>query len=231
MPNHGNWVDIGDMAGYLAQPAAASAPGIVMVQEIFGVNAAMRAKADDFAEAGFAVLVPDLFWRLQPRVDLGYTEEERKQGFGYMQRFDFKLGVADCVMAAEWLAARPECSGAVSFVGFCLGGKLAVLAGARYPGTRAVASFYGVKLDESVDVLRELKTPFQFHVGDRDAHIPAEAVDKVRAALAGKENAHVHLYAGAQHGFFNRMRAEVYAPAAAALAQSRTLEMLRKAAQ
>ncbi len=218
------------MPAYLARPTTTPAPGIVMLQEIFGVNAAMRAKADDFAAAGFAVLVPDLYWRLQPRIDLGYSEADRKQGFGYMQRFDFAQGVADCVTAAEWLARDPGCSGAVSFVGFCMGGKLAVLAGARYAPTRAVASFYGVKLDESLDVLRQLKAPFQFHVGDRDGHIPVETVGKVREALAGKAGAQVYQYPGAQHGFFNRLREDVYDKTAADLAQNRTLEMLRSVA-
>lgn len=218
----------GTMDAYVARPAASRAPGIVLLQEIFGVNAAMRAKADDLAAAGYAVAVPDLFWRLQPRVDLGYSEPERQQGFGLMQKFDAARGVADTVATASWLAAQPFGNGKVAFVGFCLGGKIALLAGARYADTAAVISFYGVRLDQNLAELAALRAPFQFHVGDRDSHIPSATVEVLRRATAGRADREIHVYPGAQHGFFNRLRGEVYDATAAEQANGRMLAVLQR---
>jgi carboxymethylenebutenolidase len=216
----------GDMDAYLALPPSGHGPGIVMLQEIFGVNTAMRAKAEDLAAAGYVVVVPDLFWRLQRRVDLGYGEADRQQGFGFMKQFDMAGGAADAADAALWLATQPACSGKIGFVGFCLGGKVAVLAAARTPDVAAVVSFYGVKLEDNMAELASLRAPFQFHVGDKDAHIPAAGIDKVRAAVAERPGAAVHVYPGAQHGFFNRLRGDVYDEAAARLATGRMMQVL-----
>src|SRR5690349_840394 len=106
------------MDAYLALPPAGKGLGVVMLQEIFGVNAAMRAKAEGLAADGCAVLVPDLFWRAERRVDLGYSEPERQRGFELMKRFDMQAGVADAVAAAKWLARHPASNGRVAFVGF-----------------------------------------------------------------------------------------------------------------
>ena len=223
------WVDIpvegGRMAGYLARPAKPG-PGLVMLQEIFGVNDAMQQKARTFAEAGFTVLVPDLFWRLKPRVSLGYTEEDRKAGFGYMQKFDFASGVRDIAAAARWL--EKETSGKIGVIGFCLGGKLAVAATAAYPFA-ALASFYGVKLEADPERLRAVQVPLQIHVGDKDAHVPMDAVEAVKSIVKDKPAAEVFVYPGAQHGFFNAARAEVFSAAAAKEARARAVSMFESA--
>jgi carboxymethylenebutenolidase len=230
-----SWVSVSlsaneTMDGYLAlPPGGKKGLGVVMLQEIFGVNAAMRAKAEDLASAGFVVLVPDLFWRAERRVDLAYTESDRQRGFDLMKRFDMQAGISDAVAAARWLTAHPACRGRVGFVGFCLGGKVAALAGARHPDTAAVVSFYGVKLDDNLAELTSLRAPFQFHVGDKDTHVPLSTVEKLRAALAGRREAEIHVYANAQHGFFNRLRADVYNPTAANLAKARMLALLERA--
>jgi len=223
------WVEIdvdgGRMAGYLAKGPKGS-PGLVMLQEIFGVNEAMQQKARTFAEHGFTVLVPDLFWRLQPRVALGYTEEDRKAGFGYMQKFDFAAGVRDIAAAARWL--EKDLGAKVGVIGFCLGGRLAVAATAAYPFA-AVASFYGVKLEADPERLAAVQVPMQLHVGDQDAHVPTSAVEAIRKIVDGKPNAEVFVYPGAQHGFFNAARAEVFAPQAAKQARTRAVDMFQSA--
>lgn len=235
MPNAPtSWVSVplagnNAMDAYLALPPSGKGPGVVMLQEIFGVNAAMRAKADDLAKDGFVVLVPDLFWRAERRVDLGYSEAERQRGFELMKRFDMQAGVTDTAAAAEWLSGQPACAGSVAFVGFCLGGKIAALAGALYKGTAAVVSFYGVKLDDNIAELKSLRAPFQFHVGDKDAHVPLTVVDTLRAALSGRPNNEIHVYPNAQHGFVNRLRRDVYDPTAATLAKARMLALLERA--
>ena len=233
MSSRTEWISV-DRGGsamdvFVARPEKPVGLGVVMLQEIFGVNDAMRRKAELFADAGFAVAVPDLFWRLEPHVDLQYSEEDRKKGFGLMQRFDFKTGVEDILSVADVFRSDPDVQGKVALVGFCLGGKLAVVAGAKQPFA-AVASFYGVRLDQNISELKAIKAPLQIHVGDHDAHVPMDTVSELKAQLLGRSNASVFVYPNAQHGFFNRARQEVYDPEAANLAQQRTFEMLRLAA-
>ncbi len=214
------------MAAFVAEPVGARRGSVVMLQEIFGVNEAMREKARDFASNGYKVVVPDLFWRIQPRVDLGYSEAERAEGFGLMQKFDQAAGAADVRDAIAWLRDDDPDHRKVALIGFCLGGRLAVLAGAANPDVAAIVSFYGVRLDLCGDQLRALSGPFQLHVGDRDAHVPDEHVAAVRAALGGTPGRNIFVYADAQHGFYNAVRGDVYCADAAALARARTLALL-----
>ncbi len=231
---HSSWVSI-DIAGetapmdaYLVMPSGQPRSGIVMLQEIFGVNDAMRQKAQKFADVGIATLVPDLFWRLSPRVNLNYSEDERKQGFSLLQQFDQAKGADDTNAAAAWLANKLGGGASISVVGFCIGGRIAVLAAAKNPDLKSVSSYYGVRLDECADALRSLKMPFQLHVGDHDAHVPIAAVDAVRKIVAGMPNAEIFVYPTAQHGFFNSARADVFAPDAAAKAMDRTTALLQR---
>lgn len=216
------------MSAYLVVPDGPSRGGIVLLQEIFGVNEAMRGKARFFAANGYTVVVPDLFWRLEPRVDLGYGEDDRKRGFALMQKYDQAVGSDDIRIAAKWLRqySSPK---PIAMVGYCLGGRMAVLAGAENQDVSAIISFYGVRLDLCADKLRTLPVPFQFHVGDNDAHVTAEHTAAVRGAVDGKQDAEVFVYPGAQHGFCNRLRTDVFANEAATLAGSRALTLLEKA--
>src|SRR5512142_334475 len=144
----GQWIDIaakegGTFKGYLSVPASGSGPGILLLQEIFGVNKSMRDVADYYAEEGYVVLAPDLFWRLEPGIELGYGEADFGKAFGYYQRFDANQSIKDAADALKVLRARPECKGKVGALGFCLGGKLAYLVAARTDVDCAV-SYYGV---------------------------------------------------------------------------------------
>jgi carboxymethylenebutenolidase len=220
------WVEIPVQGGTMAAfRACEGKPGIVMLQEIFGVNPAMQNKARRMAAYGYTVLVPDLFWRLQPRVSLGYTDADRKQAFEYYGRFDLAAGVQDIGAAARWLEREHPSLGVM---GFCLGGRLAVAATAVYP-FRGAASLYGVQLESDPGRLRAIEMPLQIHVGDRDSHVPAQSIEAIRRILDGKSNAQVFVYPGAQHGFYNAARPEVYSSEAARQAESRILEMFRTA--
>lgn len=221
-----SWVEIPVPGGSMAAFQVGSAkPGIVMLQEIFGVNAAMQDKARRFAALGYTVLVPDLFWRLQPRLALGYTGKDREMAFDLFSRFDFKAGIGDIAATAKWMERSHS---GIGVMGFCLGGKLAVAASAAY-AFRAVASLYGVKLDADPERLRAIDVPLQIHVGDRDLHVPMDAVEQIKTILKDSSNAEVFVYPGAQHGFFNAAREEVYSAEAAALAERRIAEMFSKA--
>lgn len=218
VPTNGGTVDV-----FLARASAPAKAGIVMLHEIFGVNDAMRREAEELAAAGFDVAVPDLFHRQQRRADLSYGEEDRRKGFTLMQGLDVPAALEDIDATMQWLRrtsnARP-----VGLMGFCLGGKLAVLAGAR-GGADAVVSLYGVQLDRHLTELTSIEVPLQIHVGDADEHIPAEAVTRIRDALAGRENARVFVYPGAGHGFANASRADVFHAEAARVARQRALSI------
>lgn len=216
----------GEMGAFIAKPPTGSGPGIIMLQEIFGVNDAMKAKARRFAEKGYLVLIPDLFWRLEPNVSLGYSEEERAQAFAHLNNFDKEQGVKDICSAYAYLKAQENCMGAPAFVGFCLGGKLAVLAGAAEPEASAVSSFYGGTLDQNIAELKSLQMPSQLHFGTLDTHIPLDTAQAIAKEMDAKDNVAVHIYEGAQHGFFNKVRDAVYHAPAAEKAFERTLSIL-----
>jgi carboxymethylenebutenolidase len=218
----------GNVDVYVVAPVDGACRAIVMLPEIFGVNQAMRQKAERFAAEGFSVAVPDIFWRQQRRVDLGYSEDERKRGFELLGGYDFPQGVSDLVALTRGIEKLPEFIGPASLVGFCLGGKLALLVGAK-TGAPVIISFYGVKLDQNLDVIKAYPGIFQFHVGKEDEHIPAETIAAVKAAVTGKSDAKVFEYEAAGHGFFNPGRSEIFAPAAAETAFDAALTALHAA--
>jgi len=218
--------DGGSMQAYMVRPPGGPRPGLVIGQEIFGVNRSLRAIADDFAALGLNVIVPDLFWRLEPGVELGYGEPDRQRAFALLQQFDVKRGAQDLNETVAWLESQPGLTSSVALLGFCLGGRLVVLAAAANPTVAAVISFYGVRLNENLTELRALSCPFQFHVGDRDGHVPSESVAAIERACVGMPNAELFVYQGAGHAFFNPDRVDAYDPHAARRARGRTLTAL-----
>lgn len=222
---HSIAVPDGTMDGFYVPPQAALRGAIVLLQEIFGVNEAMRAIAQDFGNDGYAVLVPDLFWRLEHRVDLGYSEADRTLGFSLMNAYDQERGTADIRAAVSFLKKmHPDVP--TSIVGFCLGGRMAVLAGSDNPQVASVISLYGVRLDTCEKQLLSIEAPLQIHVGDSDAHVPMEHINAVTRVLSGQPQAKVYVYPKAKHGFYNRLRNDVFDKTAAALARQRILLLL-----
>src|SRR5580698_3675597 len=189
----GQWIDIGGgMTGYLAVPASGSGPGIVLLQEIFGVNSHMRDVADLYAEEGYVVLAPDLFHAMEQRVELGYEGADMEKAFGFYQRFDLDQAVRDITTTVTTLRGRPECSGKVGAIGFCLGGKLAWLAAAR-AGVDAAVSYYGVGIEASLNELATIKCPVTLHFGETDAFVPEAARSAIADAVRGK-NVEIFVY-------------------------------------
>ena len=218
----------GGFRGYLTVPAAGSGPGLVIEQEIFGVNASLRAIADLYAEEGYVCLVPDLFWRMEPGVDLGYEGDDLAKAFGLYQRFDVDQGLADIGAAIEALRARPECTGKVGAMGFCLGGKLAYLTAARHDIDAAV-SFYGVGIEEALTESGSIACPVLMHFAAEDAYVPKAAVEAVTAHFAGRPEVRIHVYPGVDHAFYNHDRSDAYHRPSAMVAHSRTIALLRGA--
>jgi carboxymethylenebutenolidase len=221
------WTDIpspeGHFGGFLALPPAGRGPGLLLLQEIFGVNDHIQAVAKQYALDGFVVLAPDLFWRQQPRVALGYDGADREQAYGLMQTLTAEGAMADLRASVAALRARPELNGQVAALGYCMGGRLA-FAAATQPGVDAAVAYYGGGIQNQLDLAPQVQCPVQFHYGERDDHIPLSAVDQVRSAMAGKPH-ECHVYPGAQHGFNCWARAS-YDPRSAVLAHARTLAFL-----
>ena len=212
--------DGGEFDGYLALPASGYGPGIVVLQEIFGVNSYMRSVADWYAAHGFVALCPDLFWRMERGVEL--TEADRSKAFQLYQQLDEAKAVEDSAAALEFLRKHPACSGRVGAVGFCLGGNLAYLLSARFKPDCAVG-YYGVGIEKSLDEAKNLSSPLLLHIAGADQFCPPEAQAQIHAALDANPLVTIHDYRDEGHAF-GRPGGDHYAPAAAELANLRSLE-------
>ncbi|QNK72317.1 dienelactone hydrolase family protein [Variovorax sp. PAMC28562] len=217
----------GSFRGYLALPAGGSGPGLVLAQEIFGINSTMRDVADYYAEEGYVVLVPDIFWRQEPNVELGYTEADWQRAFGYFQGFDEAKGMQDIQTAITTLRARAEVTGKVGVLGFCLGGKLAYLAACRTDADVAVG-YYGVGIDAALGEADSIKSPLVLHIAELDKFCPPEARDKIVQTLKGRPNIALHVYPGMDHAFA-RLGGEHFDKASALMAHERTIGALKAA--
>lgn len=211
--------------GFLAVPEDGRGPGVVLLQEIFGVNEAMRATAKLFAEEGYTVLVPDLFWRMESGVELGYDTNDSARAFAFYHELDQNLAMRDIGVALADLRARPECDGQVALVGFCLGGALALRGGAEL-APDAVVAFYPVAIsDYPVDAITP-RCPTQIHLGAADPMCPPEAVERINERFGADPLVKIYSYAGVGHAFFNPFREE-YDRLASEHALTHALELLR----
>jgi len=208
-------------------PDAGTGPGLLLIQEIFGVSDYIRAVADDLAGLGYVVGAPDLFWRLEPRYQAKHDEEGLKRSLEMGSRFDFPQGVTDAAAALEHLAALPEVEDGLGVIGFCFGGTIAYFLAAQ-ADMDVMVSFYGSGVPDNTDLLDRIDMPVQFVFGGSDAYIPRDQVAKVEAAVAGKPNVEMHVEEDAGHAFHNRKSAMFHMPEPAARAWQRTEEFLRR---
>jgi carboxymethylenebutenolidase len=226
---HIEWTSIatanGTMDAYLALPPAGNGPGLLLLQEIFGVNEHIRTVAEQYALAGFVVLAPDVFWRQAPRVELGYEGADRQRGVALATAMQPDEVVADLQAATAALRARPEVGAGrqVGAIGWCMGGRLAYTAAVAADVDAAVA-YYGGGIQGQLALAAQVRCPMQFHYAGHDDHIPPEAVASVRAAFTDKP-AELFVYPGSTHGFNCWARASYHAPSAA-LALGRSLTFL-----
>jgi carboxymethylenebutenolidase len=211
----------GAFAAYMAMPKVTPAPVIILIQEIFGINADMRAKCDNFAKQGYIAIAPDLFWRQEPGVDLtDKTKAEWDKAFALMNGFNIDKGIDDLSAALDAARALPACSGKVGCVGYCLGGKLAYLMAAR-TDIDACVGYYGVALDTLLTESAAIKNPLMLHIAELDKFASPEARDKVVAHFKGSGTVTTHVYEGVDHAFARR-NGDHYDETAAKLANDRT---------
>ena len=214
--------------GYLSLPKGGQGPGIVMIPEIFGVNDGLRQCADIFAEQGFVVLAPDIFWRLERNVRLDYGEASYKKAFALHHAFDYEQGVVDMNDAIEWLRNQSFCSGKICVTGFCLGGTMAYLAAARL-NVDAAAAYYGTRIQNFLGDASKIRKPLLLHFGEDDHTTPSEIRGPILAAVDGNSNVTSYVYENAGHAFANPHRSETYLQSVAELAHSRTFELFYRA--
>jgi carboxymethylenebutenolidase len=220
----------GSFDAYCAPPPSGSGPGILLFQEIFGINDNMRGLADRLAGEGYVVLVPDMFWRLEPRFERK-DESGMADAFGMIQRYDFDTAPADITATHAHLLAMPECTGRVGAVGFCFGGALAFAAAATSrvdgKGIDAAVCYYGSAINGMLAMVGAIDCPVMYHYGDADSFIPSESVDEVQRAVASCPGVEFHRYpAPAGHAFSNWDAPSMYHEPAAEEAWDRTIAFL-----
>jgi carboxymethylenebutenolidase len=217
----------GAFDAYVARPYTDSAPAVVVVQEIFGVNADLRATCDELAAKGFIAISPDLFWRDQPGLALDKLDEaEWKRGFELYQAFDFDRGAQDVIATIDAARSIEGGNGKVAVMGFCLGGLMTYLAAAR-GNVDAAVSYYGGGIDQYLDEAGHLTAPLMMHLAEEDEYIPAEAQARIKAALGDKPNVRILSYPGCNHAFA-RHGGVHYDADAALSANERTESFLRQ---
>lgn len=217
----------GSFNAYMATPATTPAPVIIVIQEIFGVNADMRGKCDALAKQGYIAIAPDLFWRQEPDVDItDKSEAEWQKAFSLYNGFNVDKGVEDLKSTLEAAKELPTCNGKAGAVGYCLGGKLAYLMAAR-TNIDCGVSYYGVGLDTLLGEGGNIKKPLMLHIAELDKFVPADAREKILGQFKESLVVRTHVYTGADHAFA-RVNGDHYDEAAAKLANTRTDEFFAK---
>lgn len=220
--------DGGTFRAYLSVPAAGKGPGIVLCHEIFGANATMRDVADYYAEEGYTVLVPDLFWRQSPGIELGDSAADFERAMALYREYDENKGVEDIGAALAVLTQRPECTGQAGVLGYCLGGKLAYLAACRLPGVAAAVSYYGVGIEHALDEASHLRGRLVLQIAAQDRFCPPDAQQRIVATLSGRDGVDVHVYLGVDHAFA-RIGGDHFDKAASVMAHQRAIAAFRTA--
>ena len=208
-------------------PTSTPAPGLIIIQEIFGVNEVMRNIADRYAQLGYVAIIPDLFWRQEPGIELSdQSEDDWQKAFELYQGFDENKGVDDLISTMKTLKKLPECSGQVGTIGFCLGGKLAYLV-----ATRSIAecnvSYYGVGIEKNLDEASNIEHPLMLHIAEKDDYVSPEIQSQLKVELRNYSLVEIHSYPNVNHGFA-RIGGKDYDLEAANLAHSRTIEFFQK---
>jgi carboxymethylenebutenolidase len=215
----------GSFGAYVARPNTVPAPAVVVLHEVFGVNADIRKHCDELAEQGFLAVAPDLFWHQEPGVDLSVTSEaDWQHGLRLNQAYDRDHGAEDVKDTATAVGRLPECTGKVALLGYCLGALMTFLTAARY-GIDAGVAYHGGDTEKYLGEVGGLRAPLLMHLAEEDEFISKSAQAQIKAALSGKPSATVYSYPGQSHAFTRHSGAH-YNAAAAALANGRTLEFL-----
>ena len=220
-----------NFGGYLAVPESGSGPGIVVIQEIFGINDFLKGTADAIADHGYVALVPDLFWRIEEGISLSYSDEDMARAFVLYGLFDPERAVVDIQGALDTIRSLPQHEGATSHskvgcVGFCLGGLLAWLTATRTDVDCSV-SYYGVGIENFLGEASQVTGPTILHIAEEDGFVPPEAQQQLTAMAAEHDLVTAYTYPGCDHAFATPGR-DSYNADATKISVERSLAMFEK---
>jgi carboxymethylenebutenolidase len=218
----------GTFSAYIARPKTSPAPAVVVLQELFGVNADIREHCDELAGQGFLAVAPDLFWRQEPGLDLSVTSEaDWQHGLRTYGAYDRDAGAKDVKDTINAVRKLPESNGKVATLGYCLGALMVFLTAVRYHDVDAAVAYHGGDTEKYLGEIDGLKAPLLMHLAEEDEFISKAAQAEIKAALAKKPKTTVYSYPGQNHAF-SRHNGAHYNAAAAALANGRTREFLHQ---
>jgi carboxymethylenebutenolidase len=222
-------LDGGEFPGHLALPKSGSGPGMVVIQEIFGVNHYIKGACERLANLGYTSLAPDLYWRLGPTIAIDEKEPGGLQkAFGYVGRLDFAKAGDDATSALEHLRGLPEVvGGKAGILGFCLGGGISYMVAALSDPVTCV-SYYGSAVPDALGLAGQVRCPILFHFGGADDYIPTEKQQAIREAFAHHPTAEFHVHAGAGHAFDNYNAPMMHHERAAREAWAQTADFLNR---
>lgn len=190
----------GMIPAYVARPQGTPRAAIIVQQEIFGVDAGIRKKADDWAAKGYLAVAPDSFWRLQPGVELNPDDpQEFQQAIAVMMKFDMDLGIRDIEAVIHWIR-REQGVAKVGLVGFCMGGRIAYMVAAR-TDIDASVGYYGVSIDQMLNEKHAIAKPLMLHIPTADGFVPPEAQKAMHEGLDDHPRVTLYDYEGLDHGF------------------------------
>jgi carboxymethylenebutenolidase len=211
----------GEMPAHLWLPPGGSGPGLVMVQEIFGISSYIERRSADLAALGYVVLAPEIYWRLDDAEIDENADDSMERAMGVASRVDWDAAVADVRTALVALRRRPEVTGGTGLIGFCFGGGLAFnVAALEQPDV--LVSYYGSSLPGLLDLAGDVTAPSLHHFGLADSFIPPEQVARIEAAVTQGSDVVFETYPGADHAFDNSALAMLHNPSASAAAWQKT---------
>jgi carboxymethylenebutenolidase len=208
----------------VATQAAAKRPALIICSEAFGVNDHMRDVAERFAHQGYNVFVPELFWRIERKIELPYNDAGLKRASEIADSFHKVKSTEDIGKLVDVARNRQDCTGKIGILGFCVGGAAAYLAAVRL-GLDACVSYYGKGIEDYLEEAAKFNCPAVLHYGGADRFIPPAVIAKVRNAFSANANVEIFEYPGVDHGFNSEDR-RAYNPDVAKLAMQRTLAVL-----
>ena len=213
----------GSFKAYVARPESGTAAAVLVIQEIFGVNHVMRDICDGLAAEGFLAMCPDLFWRIEPGIELSdQSDKDLARAIELFGAFNEAKGVGDLIASLDHLRALEGCSGKVASLGYCLGGKLAYLMATRSDADCSVG-YYGVGIESALAEATAITKPLMLHIAEHDTFVSKEAQRQISEALSRNFLVSIHSYTGMDHAFA-RIGGANCDKAAADRANARTLD-------